>query len=172
MSSRFSKSAISALTPAPKKIKPVLPQMTICEKRDILEYIEFNKKETINDILSDGPLICLTELQGIYNARDENTYYISFKPNNPNSIQEIAEHMKLLNDINLLMSFDRRELSEEKRFIWTELRIINITKHTKKMVLAIYCNPEEQVSHQTAWGYTKKGNNNNTNNNKGADPFA
>lgn len=161
--------------PQVPSVKPVLPQFTKDEINDLLKHCNFASQdlELLKAILSDGNLLSLDELHNIYGANGSNKYYRNFKANSAESLREISDTLDLINDINLIMCLDRDvPLSKERRFVWSEIRIIEISPLTKRLVLAIHCNTEKQITHQEAWGYTKKSSNTNNNNNKNSDPFA
>jgi|11_taG_2_1085331.scaffolds.fasta_scaffold01753_2 hypothetical protein len=159
--SRFNFNNVISQSP---DIDPILPKFNDQEICELLKNCEFSSpdKELIESILNDGVLKSLNELYKIFDAHEDNIFYKSFKPNSAASLRDAADYIDLFNDLNMIMCLDRNvTLEESKKFIFSEIRIVQITENTKRMVLAISVNTQQKVTHDIAWGYQKNKKNEN-----------
>ena len=160
------------LTQQPKEevVKSVLPTFTEEEKTELVDFAPYKQREKMQEILEKGELVSLDEIQKITKTHQPGKYFVYLDPSDPSSLREISSIMELLHDINTTMRLDLN-LSQEGKFIYCEIRITEISKNKKRLVLAISINTEKPMSHQQAWGYSPKPVKTKTTETEGGDNY-
>ena len=142
--------------PTQKTVKSVLPTFTEDEQKELLDFAPYKQKEQIKKILESGELVEIDYIQKIVKTHKPGKYFAYLNPSDPVSLREIANLMELLDDIDTTMRLDRNDESSDKKFIYREIRIMEISKNKKRLVLGIAINTETPMTHQQAWGYSPK----------------
>jgi hypothetical protein len=142
--------------PIQKKAKAVLPTFSPEEQQELLDFASYKQLNRMKEILA-GELSSLDDLQEVRKTHKPGFFFCYLNPSDPVSLSEVKNLMELLDDIEMTMRLDRSiNIEDGSKYIWREIKIVEISKNKKRLVLGVAINTEKPLSHQEAWGYSKK----------------